>query len=133
MSYGYRPEEKQIMFWAVAVCLIALIMLIAGMHRANARDPDGRYAQSPLKNWFQSLKSKSGIPCCDTADGLRLEDVDWESTGESYRVRIEGKWYDVPEEARIEQPNKFGPAIVWPYKDATGKIQVRCFIPGAGA
>lgn len=132
MSYGYRPEEKQIMFWAVAVCLIALIFLIAGIHRANARDPDGRYANWPLKGWFNSLKSKSGVPCCDTADGLRLEDVDWEARDNHYRVRIDGQWHDVPMEALIEQPNKFGPAVVWPFKDASGNTQIRCFIPGAG-
>ena len=131
LSYGYRPAEKQIMFWAVAVCLIALIFLIAGMNRAHSRD-DGRYANSPLKPWFDSLKNKQSVPCCDTADGLRLEDVDWESTGKSYRVRINGQWYDVPDEAVLEQPNKLGPAVVWPTQTASGKVQIRCFIAGAG-
>lgn len=131
MSYGYRPEEKQIMYWTVTVCLIALIFLIAGMNRVHSRDLDGKYAQSPLKPWFDSLKSKNGTPCCDTTDGLRLEDVDWDTDGTHFRVRIDGQWYNVPEEARIDQPNRLGPAIVWPFKNQAGKIEIRCFIAGA--
>lgn len=96
-----------------------------------ARD-DGRYAQSPLKNWFNSLKNKNMVPCCDTADGMRLEDVDWETNGGQYRVRINGQWYDVPPEALLEQPNRAGSAIVWPTQTASGKLEIRCFIPGAG-
>ena|SRR5690349_22763938 len=97
------------MYWTVTVCLIALIFLIAGIHRVHSRDLDGKYAQSPLKPWFDSLKSKSGVPCCDTTDGLRLEDVDWDT----------------------DQPNRLGPAIVWPFKNQAGKIEIRCFIAGA--
>ena len=110
---------------------LALALVIATA--ANARDPDGRYANSPLRDWFNSLRNKSMVPCCDTADGQRVEDVDWESVDGHYRVRIDGTWYDVPLEAQIDQPNKFGPAIVWPYKDGTGQTKIRCFIPGAGS
>src|ERR1041385_65046 len=99
---------------------------------ALARDPDGRYANSPLQQWFNSLRNKNSIPCCDTADGMRLEDVDWDTADGHYRVRIDGQWIDVPPEALIEQPNKFGPAVVWPYKDG-GRTAIRCFIPGAGS
>ncbi len=34
---------------------------------ALARD-DGRYANSPLKGWFESLRSQKGY-CCAEADG----------------------------------------------------------------
>src|SRR6185369_589341 len=97
---------------------------------ALARD-DGRYAQSPLKQWFNSLKSKNGVPCCDTADGQRLEDVDWEARDGRYRVRIDGQWYDVPPEAMIDSENKVGVPMAWPTKDQNGKIQIRCFLRGA--
>jgi hypothetical protein len=32
----------------------------------------------------------------------------------------------------VKEPNKFGPAVVWPYMDVNGAMQIRCFIPGAG-
>jgi len=107
---------------------LALILIASP---ALARD-DGRYAQSPLKQWFNGLKSKNGVPCCDTADGKRLEDVDWEAADGHFRVRIKGEWIDVPPEAVLEQPNLAGPAIVWPVLEA-GRLKVRCFIPGAGS
>jgi hypothetical protein len=39
----------------------------------------------------------------------------------------------VPESALITEPNRFGPAVVWPYRDGDGTTQIRCFMPGAGA
>lgn len=118
------------------VCIGLLVFCLGadlhnnGLSGALARD-DGRYAQSPLKQWFNSLKNKLNQPCCDTADGLRLDDIDWETTNGRYRVRIEGQWHDVPDDAVLDQPNKYGPAMVWPTKDAAGRLQIRCFIAGA--
>jgi hypothetical protein len=97
---------------------------------AYPRDPDGRYANSPLKSWFDSLKSGKG-PCCSDADGSVLKDVDWESRDGKYRVRIDGKWIEVEDSALVKEPNKFGQAMVWPYY-LNGEPIVRCFIPGAG-
>jgi hypothetical protein len=69
----------------------------------EARD-DGRYTQSPLKPWFDSLKSGKG-PCCSVADGLAVADPDWESKNSHYRVRIDNEWIDVPDDAVITEPN----------------------------
>jgi hypothetical protein len=49
-----------------------------------------------------------------------------------YRVRIYGQWFVVPDEAVVTEPNRFGPAVVWPYNDRYGNTQIRCFMPGAG-
>ena len=49
-----------------------------------------------------------------------------------YRVRIEGQWLVVPDAAVVTEPNRFGPAVVWPYTDRYGNTRIRCFIPGAG-
>jgi hypothetical protein len=124
---------------AFAVCLLAL-----PIGHASARD-DGRYANSPLKEWFDSLASGKGL-CCSFADGQRVEDVDWDTSaeceesggdvgicGQHYRVRLHGEWIVVPDTALVKEPNKFGPAVVWPYMDADGATQIRCFLPGAGA
>ena len=48
-------------------------------------------------------------------------------------MRLNGQWIVVPDAALVTEPNKFGPAVVWPYQDATGATQIRCFIPGSGA
>ena len=111
---------------AIGVMLLAL-PLTPGP--GQARDPDGRYANSPLKQWFDSLKSGKG-PCCSDADGSAVSDVDWESKGGRYRVRIEGEWHEVPEDAVITEPNRVGRTMVWPIKGYLG-LSIRCFMPGS--
>jgi hypothetical protein len=97
----------------------------------QARDVDGRYAaQNPeLHQWFEGLRSGKG-PCCSDADGSAVSDVDWETAGGHYRVRIDGGWVEVPDEAVITEPNRIGRAMVWPIRGYLG-ISVRCFMPGS--
>lgn len=104
---------------AAAICVEA----------AQARD-DGRYANSPLKPWFESLHSKNGEQCCADADGRVLSDVDWESRDGHYRVLLERRWVDVPDDRVITRPNLDGRTIVWPYY-LDGHPIVRCFMPGS--
>jgi hypothetical protein len=110
----------------VALCLNALVP-----SHLLARD-DGSFKDSPLKPWFDKLASGKGL-CCSFADGVTIPDVDWDTQDGSYRVRLDGEWIPVPDAALVTEPNKFGPAVVWPYKDTAGKTQIRCFMPGAGA
>ncbi|WP_442868453.1 hypothetical protein [Bradyrhizobium sp. CCBAU 51627] len=107
-----------------------LAALVFSMSFAHARDPDGRYANSPLHDWFESLHSEKG-PCCSDADGRVLKDVEWKtsSDGKHYRVYIDGEWVDVPDGAVLTQPNLFGKTMVWPYY-LDGHPIIRCFIPG---
>jgi hypothetical protein len=116
---------------AFALTAVALCILAAGPTGVSARD-DGRYANSPLKPWFDQLASKKGL-CCSFADGFKVENVDWDTQDGRYRVRLDGQWVIVPDSALITEPNRFGPAVVWPYRDADGNTQIRCFLPGAGA
>lgn len=113
---------------------MAVFIVVSGITMAFARDPDGRYANSPLKPWFDSLRSGKGA-CCSDADGTALSDVDWESKDGHYRVRIEGQWFDVPDAAVITEPNRAGRTMVWPiYKRAVGaplEVEIRCFMPGS--
>jgi hypothetical protein len=113
------------------------LLMIGGMLLAlpltftagEARDTDGRYANSPLKQWFDSLRSGKG-PCCSDADGSAVSDVDWESQSGRYRVRIDGEWYDVPDDAVITEPNRAGRTMVWPIRGYQG-LTIRCFMPGS--
>jgi hypothetical protein len=103
-------------------------LVVFGGGTAQARD-DGRYANSPLKPWFESLQSKGGGKCCANADGLALSDVDWDAKDGHYRVHLKGEWVDVPDDSVIRQPNLAGRTMVWPeYID--GHPLIRCFMPG---
>src|SRR6266436_5559552 len=111
----------------------ALFVLLLLTTATLARD-DGRYANSPLKPWFDSLRSGKGL-CCSFADGSVISDVDWESKDGHYRVRLEGRWVDVPDDAVITEPNRAGRTMVWPYTADRGTdhphTEIRCFMPGS--
>src|SRR6516225_2639028 len=110
--------------------LAALVFLLSNLIPAQARD-DGRYANSPLHAGFDHLASGNGR-CSSFADGLSVQDGDRESQDGKYLVRLFGQWIVVPGNAVVTEPNKFGPAVVWPYMNPKGVTQIRCFLPGAG-
>ena len=111
------------------LAILALYVTTLTSNQLNARD--GRFANSPLKEWFDRLASKNGL-CCTFADGVGVQDVDWDTQDGHYRVRLYGQWLVVPDDAVVTEPNRFGPAVVWPYNDRDGSTRIRCFIPGAG-
>ena len=108
------------------ILLLVLAVLPSGL--VVARD-DGRFANSPLKPWFDTLKSARGL-CCSDADGTVVSDPDWESRDGHYRVRVDGEWLTVPDEAVVTEPNRAGRTMVWPVRSALGTT-VRCFLPGS--
>jgi hypothetical protein len=124
----------------ILLAVFACSLVGMGFSAAMGRDLDGRYAISPLKGWFDSLHSGKG-PCCSDADGTAISDVDWNAPGQGgnesryYRVRIEGMWILVPDEALITEPNRAGRAMVWPVYtrplNAPAQIEIRCFMPGS--
>src|SRR5271166_6591085 len=133
-----RPNRHVAAVDAVATTIYRLTMAVVLLcstvlvpNQLYARD-DGRFANSPLKEWFDRLASRNGL-CCAFADGVSLQDVDWDTQDGHYRVRIQGEWFVVPDAAVVTEPNRFGPAVVWPYQDGGGATQIRCFMPGAGA
>ncbi|KGT75915.1 hypothetical protein MA20_31770 [Bradyrhizobium japonicum] len=141
MSDAACPNEKPSAAIAAWSWLPLVLMILAAMlwpAPAGARD-DGRYANSELKPWFDSLRSGKG-PCCSDADGYALSDVDWTSNGTRYRVRIPRSndpadknamvWVDVPEDAVITEPNRAGRTMVWPIWGYQGP-SIRCFMPGS--
>jgi hypothetical protein len=133
------PDESDV-GWRGCLILVAFVVVLVvtarmlAPHAAAARDVDGRYAGSPLHSWFEGLHSGRGM-CCSDADGTALSDVDWETRESHYRVRIEGQWWDVPDEAVITEPNRAGRTMVWPiyYRTVNTplRIEIRCFMPGS--
>ena len=102
----------------IIFCAAWSVLFLPGF--ALTRDLDGKYLNSPLKQWFESLASRRG-PCCSAADGQSIEDVDWDTKDGKYRVRLDGQWIEVPPDALVTVSNRFGLAVVWPYKDYEGK------------
>ena len=121
-SFIFRRGFWRLLAGAVVLCLVPFMSVVC------ARD-DGRFANSPLKAWFDQLRSGKG-PCCSDADGTALSDVDWESHNGHYRVRLDNQWIDVPDDAVITEPNRAGRTMVWPLRGSTG-ITIRCFMPGS--
>jgi hypothetical protein len=135
LSFFCRAERlkgKSMVSWIRSSVVLVIILVV--LQSAYARDPDGRFANSPLKPWFEKLTSGKG-PCCSDADGSVVLDSDWESKDGHYRVRIKDKWWDVPAEAVITEPNKVGRTMVWPIyywnSNSLDRIDIRCFLPGA--
>ena len=130
--------------WIPLIGFIAPIGLWLMPLPAMGRDLDGRYANSPLKPWFDQLKSRNGL-CCSSADGHVVEDADWEAKNGHYRVRVPTSpdskimvWVDVPDNAVVTEPNKAERTMVWPVyfegdTDDEGYpyILIRCFMPGS--
>jgi hypothetical protein len=135
LSFFCRAERlkgKSMVSWIRSSVVLVIILVV--LQSAYARDPDGRFANSPLKPWFEKLTSGKG-PCCSDADGSVVLDSDWESKDGHYRVRIKDKWWDVPAEAVITEPNKVGRTMVWPIyywnSNSLDRVDIRCFMPGA--
>jgi len=130
----WRPFVALIMRWITLIGFAAAMALVT--LPALGRDLDGRYRDSPLHDWFEHLASGKGL-CCSFADGYMGEDADWDAKNGHYRVRVpkavnsnDMVWIDVPDEAVINEPNKAGRTMVWPFY-IYGALSIRCFMPGS--
>jgi hypothetical protein len=110
----------------VCAAVLGAPVLYYGTSVVRAMD-NGQYVNSPLKPWFDSLKSKKGF-CCSVADG---QDTEYEMRDKHYWAPIDGVWQPVPDEAVITEPNKVGRAMKWIYME-NGQKRFRCFLPAAG-
>ena len=138
--------KRDLLLFGLGLFIGFIAGLVVYPYKAHAHVHD----RPDLNSWFDKLASGKGL-CCSFADGKEITDVSWDQHCEStrsidgkdsqhcvYRVflsNIFGKnprWVDVPEDAVITEPNKYGPAMVWPYY-MDDEPEVRCFLPGAGA
>ncbi|HEY6381220.1 MAG TPA: hypothetical protein VIY07_05395, partial [Pseudolabrys sp.] len=112
----------------IICCAASLLLFFPGL--ALTRDLDGKYSNSPLKQWFESLASRRG-PCCSFADGQSVEDVDWDTKDGNIECDLTANGSRYRPTRLVTVSNKFGVAVVWPYNDYEGRTQIRGFIPGA--
>src|SRR5262249_55262334 len=109
LSDTRHPSREATMCRLINLPALALCPTTLVSNQLNARD-DGRFANSPLKPWFDRLASGNGL-CCSFADGFSVQDVDWGTPAGHYRVRIYGQWLVVPDAAVVTEPNRFGSAF----------------------
>ena len=104
---------------ALAFCLTTILV----PDQLVARD-DRRFANSPLKPWFDHLASGKGL-CCSFADGFCVQDADWDTQD---RVRIYAQWLVVPDDAVVTEPNVSALLLCGPITTvtATPKFVVLC-------
>ena len=122
-------------FFVIAVVAMAISVFtftqVGAMDRSELKD-----VPPSIRQWFESMMSPSGKPCCSYADGHRTE---YEIRENTYWVPINSVWTPVPPEAVIEDKgNPFAEAVVW-YSPVivdrkwTGQQKIICFVPGSGA
>lgn len=111
---------------------LAGALALASLTHAFARNTGEWNDASPeLRQWFKSVRSPNGVPCCDVSDGHLTE---WRKTEEHYEVPINQRWEKVPPEAVVRNSgNPIGKAIVWYVinNDAPGGLHIRCFVPAS--
>lgn len=79
---------------------------------------------------FKGVKAPSGVPCCDIADGHRVQE---DLRGNSHWAFFEGRWREIPPEAVVYNAgNPVGEAVVWYVRQGPDAVYVRCFVPGGG-
>ncbi|WP_407146219.1 hypothetical protein [Bradyrhizobium sp. ORS 86] len=91
-----------------------------------ARDPDGRYANSPLHSWYESQHNSVGQWCCNEADGHAYFG--------DYTVKEDGSvvadGHTIEAYKVLSGPNPTGHAVWWFTENAYGRMTY-CFIPGS--
>jgi hypothetical protein len=108
---------------------ITAAVLAAFLLPATAKD-GGQWGHDPATSeWFKSLKSAAGTPCCDYADGVRLEDPEWhENDDGSFEVFARGQWWTMQPGQLVKATNRVGYAILWWPENWPAPS---CFLPGA--
>jgi len=110
------------------VCGVLFCALYTVM--AQARDAEGRYADSPHSEWFKSQHNAEGQWCCDHSDGHAYYGGYAPNADGSITVELDGKPHVIPKHMVLTGPNPTGHAVWW-YIDGSlyGHIDY-CFAPG---
>lgn len=112
---------------ALLILSLIVLVLVLSIHPIRAHDRN----RPGLDGWYAGLKSGKG-PCCGgpSIDATTLDGPDWETKDGLYRVRLKGRWYDVPADAVVNEPNRDGRTLVWPI-EGWGGLTIRFFMPGS--
>lgn len=117
--------KRAIIVFACALAAIAYLWLTLEMVRA--RDLDGRYANSPHKDWFDAQHNARGTSCCHEGDAHRY-DGDY-TLNQDGSVTL-GNGRALPEWMVLKGTNPTGAAIYWFRDYENGQRTDYCFSPG---
>lgn len=112
---------------AIAAFFLPALLISA----AQARPPAGADPNSPLGQWYNSLRQpQDGISCCSLADCRPVEmqlgkDHYWIFVGRQFTAGP-NKWMQVPDNVILHVPNNAGqPVACW-----SPESGLLCFVPG---
>jgi hypothetical protein len=135
-----RGDDAMLLRNRTRPLLTSLVFCAVSLTAATATDR-GQFANVPLdvREWFEHLRSPSGVLCCSYADGHRTP---YDMRQGQFWVPIEGEWYPIPQEVVIKTTNPVGEAIVWyqplyldgeyPGVSPGPKYRILCFVPSDG-
>lgn len=119
---------KRLLLFILAVCA-GEPLLLPGEQLSIVRRAFGHDHLHPANNdYLKSLHSKNKTWCCDGNDTDAIED--WDTKDTRYRVKFRGQWFDVPDDAVVDDAKKGVEALLWMNKGYSG-VSVRCFKPGS--
>ena len=102
--------------------LLVLSLVVPAVDNGQFKDVD-----PSTRQWFESVRSQHGVPCCSIADGHR---TDYELRSDGYWVPIEGEMVHVPAEAVVRNAgNPFDTGVVWYVRQGPNQLHIRCFVP----
>jgi hypothetical protein len=115
--------------------VVAAVAVLTGGTLAMDRE-ELRSVAPQVRQWFESMRSPQGKPCCSYADGHRTE---YDMKENLYWIPINQVWVPVPPEVVIyDQGNPFPDAVAWynpVFVDGkpSGRYDILCFVPGGGS
>jgi hypothetical protein len=123
---GLAAEDKPVLRLLTSS---SVLLLLAGLTAAPAAPPAGADPNSPIGQWFQSLKQPgSGVSCCSVAD---CRPVDYRIGAEGYEAMLDGSWVHVPDQRVLRnQANPTARAVLC-RSPISGAIL--CFVPASEA
>src|SRR5262245_23617447 len=103
--------------WGIVRTLAQGLTFIVFSFPASAHLQHGEWSKLPpeIKRWFQDqrIPNNPAFSCCNEADA---DEVEEDIRGGQYFIRSDmtgGQWVQVPDEAIIRTPNKFGRPVAW--------------------
>lgn len=110
----------------IGVVLLAFAILIS---RADARDPTGKYANSPNAAWFKAQHNSQGEWCCDESDGHPFYGEYTFNADGSVTAHDGGIEYKIDKYKVLTGANPTGSPVWW-FIDVAGGRMTYCFAPG---
>lgn len=133
-----RGKQDPALFAAGLALIAGLAVLLAFAIVAAHAEDRGQFGDvdPATRAWFKSVKAPSGVPCCDIADGHKVQ-FKTDSQGNYFvpinTADVDDPWVPVPPGSVVyDAGNPYEEAIVWYVMQGPGVYYIRCFVPVGG-